>query len=92
MGWAIGAGLTLLAILMLSASCAILSVCRFAFQSDGTPIIAICAPLFACCVGVLAVVGLRVVSPPTQAYETVAIGALIFVAVGFLVGCIPARK
>ena len=92
MGWAIGAGLTFLPILVLSALCAILTICRFAFRSDGTPIVAICLPLIACCIGVFGVVALRVVSPPTGVYEFVAIGTLLIVVVGFLAGCVPARK
>jgi hypothetical protein len=88
----VGAGLALLAILVLSASCAVLSICRFALQSKRTRKVVIVAPLVACCYGVLSVVGLRMISPPIRVYEFFAICALLVGAIGFLVGCIPLRK
>ncbi len=89
MGWAVGAGLAMLLLLVLSSFATFLTALRVVTRSERTHFACIAAPAFAACIGFGVVVLLRLVNLPTVAFDIFAIGSVLGVAFGCLIGCVP---
>ena len=88
MGWMIGVGLLLLALVGLSAISAVVATVRFVARDDSTPFIAYIGPAMATLIGILAFLIVRFAWLSSTLYDLigfVTLGLLVFaIAIGLI--------
>jgi len=89
MGWAVGAGFAMLLLLALSAGAGLLTIVRLLMRSEQTHFACIAGPAIAACIGFSVFALLRLVNLSTIAFELLALGTLVGVGFGCLMGCMP---
>jgi hypothetical protein len=92
MGWAVGAGLTMLLLLALTVCASLLAMLRSFMRSEQTHVACILGPAIAAFIGFSVFGMLRLVELPTIAFEILVLGSIAGVGFGCLIGMMPLQK
>lgn len=92
MGWMIGLGLLLFALVFGSLIAFLIAAMRFVVRTDQTSPIVYVSPAVAAFLASACFVIIRFASLPVRLYEVVGIGGLLVVAIGITIGLCPVSR